>query len=49
MGEIRKAHKILLGKPEEDTPLGIPKLTGKIILKCILKKEDIKLINTLCG
>jgi hypothetical protein len=32
-GEIRNAYKILVGKPEEKKPHGMPILNGRIILK----------------
>jgi hypothetical protein len=39
MGESRIVYRILMGKPEGKRPLGI---RGKIILRCILKKGDLR-------
>jgi len=38
-GERRGTHRILVGKPEEKRPLGIPRLR-RMILKCIFNKWD---------
>jgi hypothetical protein len=34
----RGAHKILVGKPEENRPIGRPRSTSGMILKWIFKK-----------
>jgi len=38
-GASRGVYRILMGKPEGKRPLGI---RGKIILRCILKKGDLR-------
>jgi len=38
MGEMSKAYKILVGKPEGKRPLEHPGTDGRIILKWILGK-----------
>jgi hypothetical protein len=35
MGEIENAHKVLVGKPEDDL-----RVFGRIIMKLILKKKN---------
>jgi hypothetical protein len=39
MGEMINAYTILVGNPEGERPLGIPRLIGKTILKWILRKH----------
>jgi hypothetical protein len=39
-GEKRNAYRILVGKPEGNTPLGRPRCRWCIILKCTLEKEN---------
>jgi hypothetical protein len=41
--EVISAYKILIGKPEDNRPLGGISMGGKIILKLILKKKDTKM------
>jgi hypothetical protein len=40
MGEKRNAYRILVGKPEENRPLGRQRRRGWTILKWILERED---------
>jgi hypothetical protein len=40
MGEKRNAYRILAGKPEGKRLLGRPRLSGRSILKWILKRSD---------
>jgi hypothetical protein len=38
MGAIKKAHRVLVGKPERRRQLRRPSAYGRIILKWLLKK-----------
>jgi hypothetical protein len=38
MEEMRNAFSISIGKCEGKRPLGRPRLDGKVILQCILRK-----------
>jgi hypothetical protein len=40
MGEKRNAYRVLVGKPEENRPLGRPRRNGWIILKWILERQN---------
>jgi hypothetical protein len=37
-GEKRNAYRILVGKPEVKRPLESPKVSGWIILRCVLER-----------
>jgi hypothetical protein len=39
MGEMINAYTILVGNPEGERPLGRPRVSGKTILKWILRKQ----------
>jgi hypothetical protein len=43
MGEMRNSYKILVGKPEEKTPLGRPKHRGEVLkeIRCGLDSTDL--------
>ena len=40
MGEERRVHRVLVGKPEGKRPLGRPRLDGRIILRWICRKWE---------
>jgi len=42
MGKRRGVYRILLGKPEGRRPLGDPGLDGRIILRWIIRKLDVR-------
>jgi hypothetical protein len=41
MGEMRNSYKILIGDPEGKEHLG-ERVDGRIILKLVLKKKDVR-------
>jgi hypothetical protein len=40
MREKRNMYEILMGKPEGQRPVGRPKRSGRIILKCMLERWE---------
>jgi hypothetical protein len=40
MGERKVVHRVLVGKPQGERPLGDLGVDTRIILKCILNKWD---------
>ena len=40
IGEGRGVHRVLVGKPERERPLGDPDVDGRIILRWILRKWE---------
>jgi hypothetical protein len=42
---MKNAHKILVGKPEGNRPIGRPGVDGRIILEWILGKQGGKVSN----
>jgi hypothetical protein len=38
MGDKKRAYRVLVGRPEGNTPLGRTRVDGRIILKWIFKK-----------
>jgi len=43
MTEMRNAYSIVIRKPERNRPRGRPRIDGRIILKWIIKKEDVRI------
>jgi hypothetical protein len=43
ISEMRNAYKIMVGIPEEKSPLENPRICGMIILKCTLKNQCVKI------
>jgi len=42
MGERRGAYRVLVGKPKGKNHVGDPGVDGKIILRWIFKKRDVR-------
>jgi len=42
MGERRGVYRVLVGKPEGKNHLGDPGVDGRIILRCIFRKLDVR-------
>jgi hypothetical protein len=40
MGEERRVHRVLVGKPEGKRPLGNPDVDGRIILRWMFSKFE---------
>jgi hypothetical protein len=40
MGEERRVHRMLVGKPEGKRPLGDPDVDGRIILRWMFRKLE---------